>query len=108
MTWLLLAGAIVFEVTGTLSMRASEGFRRRAWIAPVATSYVIAFSLLGACLAQGMAVGVAYGIWSACGVALTAIAARLIFKDALTWLMGLGIVVIAGGVLLIEFGASAH
>ena len=93
MTWLLLAGAIVFEVTGTMSLRASEGFKKRVWIAPVVVSYVLAFTLLFLCLANGMPVGVAYGIWSACGVALTAV------------LAGLGIIAIAGGVLLIELGA---
>lgn len=41
--WVYLVGAIVFEVTGTMSLRASEGFRRTVWIAPVIASYVIAF-----------------------------------------------------------------
>ncbi|MDZ8172323.1 DMT family transporter [Microbacterium xanthum] len=105
MTWLLLAGAIVFEVTGTMSLRASEGFKKRAWIVPVVLSYLLAFTLLFLCLANGMPVGVAYGIWSACGVALTAVLAHLLFKEPFTWVMGLGIVAIAGGVLLIEIGA---
>lgn len=108
MTWLLLIGAILFEVTGTLCLRASDGLRRKRWITPVVVAYVIAFGFLASCLAQGMAVGVAYGVWSASGVALTAVAARILFKDKLTWLMGVGVVVIAGGVLLIEFGAHAH
>jgi len=49
---------------------------------------------------------VAYGVWSASGVALTAIVAKLLFKDPLTKLMGLGIIFIVGGVLLIELGAQ--
>ena len=97
---------IVFEVTGTMSLRASEGFRRTVWIAPVIASYVIAFTLLFLCLAEGMPVGVAYGIWSATGVALTAVLAKILFDEPFTWLMGLGVVAIAGGVLLIEIGAS--
>ncbi|WP_434970530.1 DMT family transporter [Microbacterium sp. bgisy207] len=105
MMWLYLVGAIVFEVTGTMSLRASEGFRRRVWIAPVLVSYVLAFTLLFLCLAEGMPVGVAYGIWSATGVALTAVLAKILFDEPFTWLMGLGVVAIAGGVLLIELGA---
>ena len=100
--WVYLVGAIVFEVTGTMSLRASEGFRRTVCIA----SYVIAFTLLFLCLAEGMPVGVAYGIWSATGVALTAVLAKILFDEPFTWLMGLGVVAIAGGVLLIEIGAS--
>lgn len=69
MSWIYLIGAILFEVAGTLSMRASDGFRRKVWILPVLASYLIAFSLLSLTLAEGLSVGVAYGIWSACGVA---------------------------------------
>ena len=57
-------------------------------------------------LGQGVALGVAYGIWAAAGVAITAIISRLFFKEPLTWIMGLGIALIVGGVLLIEIGAT--
>lgn len=106
MSWIYLIGAILFEVTGTLSMRASDGFRRKLWIMPVVASYLIAFSLLSLTLAEGVSIGAAYGIWSASGVALTAIVAKVIFKDPLTKIMGLGIVFIVGGVLLIKLGAQ--
>ena len=32
--------------------------------------------------------------------------AKILFDEPFTWLMGLGVVAIAGGVLLIEIGAS--
>ena len=68
--------------------------------------YVTAFTLLSLTLAQGVPLGVAYGIWAASGVALTAILSKFLFKEPFTWLMGLGIVFIVGGVLLIELGAA--
>ncbi|GAA1691327.1 SMR family transporter [Microbacterium sediminicola] len=105
MTWLLLAGAIVLEVAGTMSLRASEGFRKPVWIAPVIGAYLVSFTLLFLCLENGMPVGVAYGVWAASGVALTAILARILFKEPFTWVMGLGVVAIAAGVLLIELGS---
>ncbi|MER7446052.1 SMR family transporter [Microbacterium sp. NPDC097977] len=108
MSWVLLAGAIVFEVAATLSLRASEGLRKKNWIAPIALFYGSAFGLLTIALAQGMPVGIAYGIWAACGVALTAVGARVFFKDALTRRMGWGIGLIAVGVLIIEVGVSTH
>lgn len=105
MTWALLGTAILLEVGGTLSLRQSHGMRRRAWAAGTVTAYVVSTYLLWLTLDHGMAVGVAYGIWAALGVALTAIAGRVLFKDPLTARMLLGIAAIAGGVLLIELGA---
>jgi small multidrug resistance pump len=108
MTWLILAGAILTEVAATLSLRASEGLRKKAWIAPVAVFYLTAFSLLTLALANGMPVGIAYGIWAASGVALTAVGARVFFQEKLTWRMTVGIVLIAIGVFVIELGSQAH
>jgi multidrug transporter EmrE-like cation transporter len=71
--WLALAGAIGVEVCATLSLRASDGLRKRAWIAPVILGYLISFVLLWLTLRLGMPVGIAYGVWSACGVALVAV-----------------------------------
>lgn len=105
MQWTFLAVAIVFEVAGTLSLRvASTG--HRGWYAAVAGGYLIAFTALALCLAEGMSLGVAYGIWAASGVALTAVASRVLFDEALTAMMGAGIVLIAAGVLLVELGAT--
>jgi small multidrug resistance pump len=71
----------------------------------VAAGYVVAFGLLSAVLAAGMAVGVAYGIWAATGVALTAVLATLIFDDPFTVQIGLGIALVMLGVLLVEVGS---
>ena len=106
--WLALAGAIGTEVLATLSLRASDGFRRRRWIVPVAAGYLLSFYLLCVSLSLGMPVGVAYGIWTACGVALVAVAARVLFRDPLTWRMIAGIALIIAGVLTIEMAGVAH
>ncbi|MGE2691536.1 DMT family transporter [Mycolicibacterium pulveris] len=106
--WAALAGAIVFEVFATLSLRASEGFRKRAWIVPVIAGYAVSFYLLWTTLALGMPVGVAYGVWTACGVALVALLARRLFREPLTLTMLLGIGFIVAGVLTIEMAGLAH
>ena len=102
MMWLTLAGAIGVEVLATLSLRASDGFRRKKWLLPVIAGYVLSFYLLWLSLSLGMPVGVAYGVWTACGVALVAIAARFLFHDPLTARMSIGIGLIIAGVLTIE------
>lgn len=108
MTWLVLAVAILAEVAATLSLRASEGLRKKTWIVPVAVCYLTAFGLLTLALANRMPVGIAYGIWAASGVALTAIGARIFFRERLTWRMTAGIVLIAIGVFAIELGSQPH
>lgn len=102
-SWLLLAGAVVCEVTGSLSLRAAVDDPR--WYALVVVGYVCAFALLAAVLRRGMALGVAYGIWGAAGVVLTATLSALIFGEPVTLLMGAGMALIIGGILLVEVGS---
>lgn len=103
--WWFLVGAIVLEVTASLSLKAA--LDAPAFFIVVAVGYIAAFSCLAGALKAGMPLGVAYGIWGACGVALTAIFSALIFGEPLTWLMSLGIVVVIGGVLCVELGSQA-
>ena len=102
--WLLLASAIVSEVTASLSLK--RALDQPAFYAVVAAGYVAAFVLLTLTLKQGMGIGIAYGIWAGCGVALTAVASKVFFSEPLTEVMMVGIVLIIGGVLLVELGAS--
>jgi small multidrug resistance pump len=106
--WWVLAAAIGIEVVATLSLRASDGFRKKAWIVPVVGGYLASFYLLWLTLSLGMPVGIAYGVWTACGVALVAVIARFLFEEALTWTMAAGIALIIAGVLTIEMSGVVH
>ncbi|MCF6390066.1 SMR family transporter [Mycobacterium sp. MBM] len=101
--WGLLSAAIATEVTGTLSLRASQD--HWAWLAVVVTGYIASFILMAAVLRAGMPIGVAYGIWGAIGTAVTAVAAAVIFGEAFTWPLAAGIALIIAGVLLVELGS---
>ena len=107
MMWLTLAGGIVLEVIATMSLRASDGFRNRKWWAPVILGYIGSFWLVYETLALGMPVGVAYGVWSACGVALVALLAKFMFGEPLTPTMIVGMALIIAGVLTIDLTGSA-
>lgn len=100
-----LAGAVACEVAATMALRASDGLRDKRWLPAVVGGYLIAFTLLTLALSTGMGIGVAYGIWAASGVALTAVLARLIWLDPLTKTVTPGIALIAAGVLIVELGA---
>ncbi|WP_436628502.1 DMT family transporter [Clavibacter michiganensis] len=107
MRWLLLGAAIVSEVAAALALQAAVDVP--GWYALVVAGYLTAFWFLTRVLKAGMAVGVAYGIWGASGVALTAVGATVLFGQPLTGLMILGLVLIVAGVLLVELGSQrAH
>ena len=72
-----------------------------------AVAYVVAFGLLSLVLRTGMPLGVAYGVWSASGVALTAVLSLLVFDEPLSLLMGVGIILVIAGVLCVELGSKA-
>lgn len=99
--------AILLEVSGSLSLKAA--LETPALYAVVVLGYAGSFFCLARVLRAGMALGVAYGIWGATGVALTAVLSAVLFGDPLTIVMGLGMVLIIGGVLCVEMGSlSAH
>lgn len=107
MKWLLLAGAIASEVIASLCLKAA--LESPLLFGIVGVGYVAAFVLLGAVLRRGLALGVAYGVWAAMGVTLTALLAAVIFGEALTPLMLFGIALVIGGVLCVELGSRrAH
>lgn len=101
--WLLLAGAIVAEVTATMALRATVD--HAAWIPLVVVGYLTAFLLLGLTLRTGVPIGVAYGIWGASGVALTAVLGAVIFGELLSIAAVAGIGLIIVGVVLVETGS---
>ena len=104
MTWPILAGAILAEVAATLSLKGSQS--HPVLYVVVAVGYAIAFACLTLVLKRGFALGVAYGIWGAGGVALTAILSWVVFDEALTPVMMVGIVLVIVGVLLVETGST--
>jgi serine/threonine-protein kinase HipA len=102
--WALLGCAIVSEVTASLSLKAA--LDQPGWYVVVATGYIASFVLLSFVLKAGLPLGVAYGIWGALGVALTAIMSAIIFGEPLTVVMGFGLLLIIGGVLCVEIGSQ--
>jgi small multidrug resistance pump len=104
--WLLLAGAIIIEVIATTALKLSEGFSRLVPSIVVVVGYLGAFGLLSQALSRGMAIGVAYGVWAAAGVALVAIVGAAFFGESMTLVQVGGIALVIAGVLALELGAT--
>ncbi|MCD7097344.1 multidrug efflux SMR transporter [Stenotrophomonas sp. MMGLT7] len=104
MTYLLLAAAIASEIVGALATRFSDGFTRPLPTVVAVAGVVGAYYLLSLVLNRGMAIGVAYAIWAALGVACVAIIGAVFLGDKLSWIQSLGIVLVIGGVVALELG----
>lgn len=106
MTLLFLAVAIASEITATVSLKLSEGFTKLTPSIVVVIGYGTAFFFLAQALKRGMPVGVAYGIWSAVGVAAIAIIGVLFLEERLTLVQVGGIGLVIAGVLALELGGA--
>lgn len=105
MSYLFLAGAIILELTGTGFMKYSNGFSKLAPAIGCIISYVICFFLLSKSL-QNMSLSIAYATWSGVGIIASTILSVLIFKEGISALGILGIILIVVGVVIVNvFGA---
>lgn len=101
-SWLLLFGAIIAEVLGTMCLRAAVD--QPLFGIGVVIGYLIAFTLLGLALGRGLPIGIAYGTWAAGGVSLVAVLGALLFGETLSLTAIVGIITIVVGVFLVQTG----
>lgn len=106
MTWLVLGGAILCEVVGTSLLQASQQFTKPWATAGMALCYGMAFYLLSHAL-KSIPVGLAYAIWSALGVVLISLIGLVVFRQKLDVPAVIGLVLIVGGVLVINVFSKA-
>jgi small multidrug resistance pump len=104
--YLLLAIAIVGEVSATTALKLSENFSRPLPSVVVVVGYLVAFGVLAKLLKDGFPVGVAYAVWAAAGIAAVALIGALFLREPVTWTMVGGLALIIGGVVLLELGRS--
>lgn len=98
MHWFYLAGAILFEVAGTTSMKLSQGFTRLGPSLLIFVFYAISFVSLTFAVKK-IDMSVSYAIWSGVGTALIAIIGVYFFKESMTILKIISIVLIIVGVV---------
>ncbi|MET8338127.1 multidrug efflux SMR transporter [Streptosporangium canum] len=108
MAWLILAGAIIAEVVATTALKLSEGFAHKGWALVVVAGYAAAFVLLAQALKMQMEMGTAYAVWAGAGTAAIAAIGVLFLGESLTLAKVAGIVLIIGGVLVLNLAGGAH
>jgi small multidrug resistance pump len=95
MEWLFLALAIVFENSGTVFMKLSNGLTRLVPSILIWVCYIPSFLMLSLALRK-IDVGIAYAIWSGVGTATIAIIGILFFQEPLNWVkvVSLGLIIL--------------
>lgn len=101
--WILLAFAIVAEITGTLSMKwASVNDSHAGFIlmlAMIALSYIfLSFAV------KKIALGVAYALWEGVGILLITLFSVFLFDEQLSLLKVAGLATLVMGIVLIKSG----
>ncbi|ALB62820.1 Spermidine export protein mdtJ [Cronobacter condimenti 1330] len=105
--WILLALAIIAEITGTLSLKwASVGGGPVGFILMLV---MISLSYIFLCFSvKRIALGVAYALWEGVGIILITLFSVLLFDETLTLQKSLGLLVLIAGILLIKTGTHTQ
>ena len=98
MGWFYLILAISFEVAGTTFMKLSEGFTKTVPSIAIFVLYILSLTALTFALKK-FEVSTAYAIWSGLGTALITIVGVIVFKESMSLIKFLSIMLIIIGVV---------
>jgi small multidrug resistance pump len=107
MSWLYLVLAIVLEVSGTTSMKLSQGFTQMLPSVLMFLFYGLSLGALTLAL-KSIDVSVAYAVWSGLGTALIATVGVLWLKEPLNALKVVSLMLIIIGVIGLNLSGDAH
>ena len=105
MNILYLILTILFEVSGTTSLKLSQGFTKLVPSIAVVVFYGLSFYFLSLTLKK-LEIGVIYAIWSGLGTVLIVMVSILWFKEPLTALKTISILLIVAGVVGLNLGGA--
>ncbi|UHA73641.1 DMT family transporter [Paenibacillus sp. 481] len=100
-----LSGAIAFELLGSSMLKLSDGFTHLLPSIGVLIGFGTTFYLLSLCM-RTIPLSLAYAIWAGVGTALTALIGIFIWGEPFSMMTLLGLVLIIGGVTLLNASTS--
>ena len=98
MAWFLMMVAILFEVSGTTSMKLADGFTKLVPSILIFVFYGLSFVALTFALKK-IDLSIAYAVWSGVGTAIVALIGIVWFGEAVTALRVVSLVMIIAGVI---------
>ena len=100
-TYLFLAGAVFFEVAGTMLLPVTQNFTKLIPTVALSIFYLSAFYFL-TFVVNKLPISVVYATWSGLGIFTIAILGYIFFKQTLAWQAILGLFFIVVGVVLVN------
>jgi small multidrug resistance pump len=107
MSWVYLSAAILLEICGTTRMKLSLGFTRFWPSVLLFVFYSLSFAAVALAIKQ-IEVSVAYAIWSGVGTAMIATIGILWFKEAVSTLKLVSLVLIVIGIVGLRLSGPTH
>ena len=107
MHYFLLIIAVAFEVVGTLLLPVTENFSRPWPTIAMMVCYGVAFYLL-TLLLRVMPIGVVYALWSGLGVLAVTFLGFLLYRQALSIPVLIGLGLIVAGIILVNLYSPHH
>ncbi|HLR18880.1 MAG TPA: multidrug efflux SMR transporter [Staphylococcus sp.] len=101
MAYLYLVIAIITEVTGTVSLKSSEGFSRLYPSLSAIISFVICFYFFSLAM-KYLPLGLSYATWAGLGLVLSTMLAIIVFNEHLNVTGVVAIVFILTGIVLLN------
>lgn len=102
--WLMLSGAIVFEVAGTTCMRLAFGFTKFVPSLLIFVFYALSFSL-NTLTVRTLGLSVVYAVWSGVGTVLTSLIGYWYFKEPASAVKIASTMLIIIGILGLHWGS---
>lgn len=107
MSWILLIAAICMEVCGTTCMKLSEGFTKWVPAVLIFVFYAISFTLMTFAV-KNLHLSIAYAIWSGVGTFLIALIGLFWFKEPLTVLKVVSMVLVIAGIIGLNLSSNGN
>lgn len=102
-----LAGAIILELIATAVLKSTEGFTRLLPTIFCIVLYIICFYCLSRALLR-INLGIAYATWSGIGIVVSTLLSVFIFKQGITPIGIIAIILIVAGCILLNLYGTPH
>tara|TARA_B100000035_G_scaffold108322_1_gene91894 strand:- start:395 stop:721 length:327 start_codon:yes stop_codon:yes gene_type:complete len=100
-SYIILFGAIIFEVLGTMLLPASNNFTKLIPTSILLASYALSFYFL-AMVSQKLPLSVVYASWAGLGVFSVALLSYFFYKQELNWQSIVGLFLVVLGVTIVN------